>query len=119
MADHHKTEVEARLAARRVSTIIQIDELTRSLDDIIDAATDLVDVLRAADPDHKHEVYRSLGLQLTYQPDTRTVQARIDLGPHRWVFARVGGGSRPPICRTRAQGAGSCEDRTALRADHS
>jgi hypothetical protein len=38
VADDRRTEVETRLAARRASTLTEIDELTRSLDDIIDAA---------------------------------------------------------------------------------
>lgn len=46
----HRTEVEARLAARRASTITLIDELTRSLDDIIDAATAV-----ATDDEHDPE----------------------------------------------------------------
>ena len=50
MADHRWTDVEVRLAARRASTITQIDELTRSLDDIIDGATAI-----ATDDEHDPE----------------------------------------------------------------
>ena len=50
MADDRRTEVETRLAARRASTITQIDELTRSLDDIIDGATAI-----ATDDEHDPE----------------------------------------------------------------
>jgi hypothetical protein len=38
-----------------------------------------VAALRDADPEQKLDLYRALGLQLTYQPDTRTVDAMIDL----------------------------------------
>ncbi|MGE5829613.1 MAG: hypothetical protein ACM30G_14830 [Micromonosporaceae bacterium] len=74
----------------QTTTPVTADELNA----ILDQLGNLVDALRMAHPDHKHEVYRSLGLQLTYQPETQTVRARIDLGPHRWVFARVGGATR-------------------------
>jgi RNA polymerase-binding transcription factor DksA len=50
VADDRWTDVEARLAARRASTITQIDELTRSLDDIIGAATAI-----ATDDEHDPE----------------------------------------------------------------
>jgi RNA polymerase-binding transcription factor DksA len=50
VADDRWTDVEARLAARRASTIAQIDELTRSLDDIIDGATAV-----ATDDEHDPE----------------------------------------------------------------
>jgi len=40
--------------------------------------------LRQAKPEHKLEVYLSLGLRLTYLPDTQTVRAEVDLAAHRW-----------------------------------
>ncbi|WP_255420225.1 hypothetical protein [Micromonospora sicca] len=39
--------------------------------------------LRDAEPEHKLEVYRSLGLNLTYDPETQTVRASEDLATHR------------------------------------
>jgi RNA polymerase-binding transcription factor DksA len=50
VAHDYRAGVEARLAAQRASTISQIDELTRSLDDIIDAATAV-----ATDDEHDPE----------------------------------------------------------------
>jgi RNA polymerase-binding transcription factor DksA len=50
VADDDRAEVESRLAARRASTITQIDQLTRSLDDIMDAATGI-----ATDDEHDPE----------------------------------------------------------------
>jgi hypothetical protein len=50
-------------------------------------------VLKEADPEHKLEVYQSLGLKLTYDPQTQTVHAEIDLGMHRWDSVRVEGGT--------------------------
>ena len=35
----------------------------------------MITVLRDAEPEHKLDVYRNLGLRLTYNPDTRTVRA--------------------------------------------
>ncbi|MEV7327277.1 hypothetical protein [Micromonospora sp. NPDC093244] len=37
--------------------------------DLVRALGDIVAVLRDVDPDDKAEVYRQLGLRLTYQPD--------------------------------------------------
>jgi site-specific DNA recombinase len=39
---------------------------------IFDELGDLVTALREADPDDKVEVYRNVGLQLTYNPHTQT-----------------------------------------------
>ncbi|WP_238451964.1 hypothetical protein [Micromonospora sp. 4G55] len=47
--------------------------------------------LRDAEPEHKLEVYRSLGLHLTYDPETQTVRARMDLATHRWDSVRIRG----------------------------
>jgi site-specific DNA recombinase len=44
------------------------------------AITDLMSVLRAADPADKSEVHTQLGLRLTYHPGPRTVSARAELG---------------------------------------
>ena len=60
---------------------------------IIEKLGDLVAALRDADPEHKMEVYRSLGLRLTYHPETRTVRADVDLGTHRWDSVGVRGGT--------------------------
>ncbi len=50
VAHTYGTGVEARLAARRASTLTQIDELARALDDIIGAATAV-----ATDDEHDPE----------------------------------------------------------------
>ncbi|MBU8861766.1 MULTISPECIES: hypothetical protein [unclassified Micromonospora] len=55
---------------------------------------DLVAALRNAQPEHKLEVYRSLELHLTYDPETRTVRASVDLAAHRWDSVGVRGGIR-------------------------
>jgi hypothetical protein len=60
---------------------------------IVEELGNMITALRDADPEHKLEVYRNLGLHLTYIPQTQTVRARIDLGPHRWDSVRVRGGT--------------------------
>lgn len=72
-----------RAEPRRMSRS-QIAGLVRALGDI-------VTVLRDADPDDKAEVYRQLGLRLTYQTETQTVRAAVDLSAHRGVIVRVRG----------------------------
>jgi hypothetical protein len=56
---------------------------------IVEQLGDIVTVLRDAEPEHKLDVYRNLGLRLTYNPETRTVRADIDLAAHRWPSVRV------------------------------
>ncbi|MFE0530435.1 recombinase family protein [Micromonospora parva] len=62
---------------------------------IVEELGDLVDALRDAEPEHKLEVYRSLGLHLTYDPEPQTVRANVDLAAHRWDSVRVRGATRP------------------------
>ncbi|MCN0179975.1 recombinase family protein [Salinispora arenicola] len=60
---------------------------------IVEELGDLVAALRDADPEHKLEVYRNLGLRLTYTPETQTVRADVDLAAHRWDSVCVRGGT--------------------------
>lgn len=53
---------------------------------LVTALGDIRDVLEKADPADKAEVYRQLGLRLTYQPGTRIVRAETDLDPHNWGY---------------------------------
>jgi site-specific DNA recombinase len=57
--------------------------------DIVEELGSVATALRNAAPEHKLEVYRSLGLRLTYHPETQTVQAQVDLAAHRWDSDRV------------------------------
>ncbi|WP_319461364.1 hypothetical protein [Micromonospora sp. RTP1Z1] len=61
------------------------------INDLVQALGDIATVLRDADPADKAEVYRQLGLRLTYQPETQTVRAEVDLSAHRGVMVRVRG----------------------------
>lgn len=82
-------EVQARRAealarshtvtAQRPMTRDEIQTLVESLGTIRQAITD-------ADPDDKADIYRRLGLRLTYQPGQRTVRAETLLDPHSWGY---------------------------------
>jgi site-specific DNA recombinase len=48
------------------------------------AIDDALSVLRDPDPADKAEVYRQLGLRLTYHPETRTVAAQAHLARLPW-----------------------------------
>jgi len=65
----------------------QIEAMVTELADI--AAT-----LRDADPDDKSEVYRQLGLKLTYHPERQLVRGAVDLeASSHWFFDSVRGGT--------------------------
>ncbi|MEV1286134.1 recombinase family protein [Micromonospora sp. NPDC049679] len=72
---------------RRMSRT-EITELVQALGDIITA-------LRDADPTDKAEVYRQLGLRLTYHAETQTVRTEVDLSAHRGAMV-VSEGRRSP-----------------------
>jgi site-specific DNA recombinase len=82
-AERQRAEQRQRTAAQPTSTS------SRGLNDeqiiaIVDELGDMVTVLHDAEPEHKYEVYRNLGLRLTYHPETKTVRADVDLAAHRW-----------------------------------
>ncbi|MEU8419419.1 recombinase family protein [Micromonospora sp. NPDC048835] len=62
---------------------------------LVEALGNIVTVLRDADPTDKAEVYRQLGLRLTYHPEAQTVHAETDLSAHRGPMVRVRGATRP------------------------
>ncbi len=56
----------------------------------------LLSVLRQADPADKAEVYRQLGLHLTYDHETQTVLAETRPAPTMCVVNVSEGGLEPP-----------------------
>ncbi|MEV0157724.1 hypothetical protein AB0H57_28955 [Micromonospora sp. NPDC050686] len=56
---------------------------------IVEELGNLVTALRDATPEHKLQVYRALGLHLSYTPETQTMRASVDLAAHRWDSVRV------------------------------
>jgi hypothetical protein len=83
LAEQHRRETPSKATdpAHRLST----EEIIA----IVEELGDIVNALRDAEPEHKLDVYRNLGLRLTYDPETRTVLADIDLATHRRDLARV------------------------------
>ncbi|MEU4777348.1 hypothetical protein [Micromonospora sp. NPDC023633] len=75
---------------------------------LVTALGDITAVLRDADPADKSEVYRQLGLRLTYQPETQTVRAAVDLSAHRGVMVCVRGGTRSHRTAADTTVAGGC-----------
>jgi site-specific DNA recombinase len=45
---------------------------------IVDKLADIAAVLHDADPEDKGEIFRQLGLKLTYHPGRRLVQAKVE-----------------------------------------
>lgn len=62
---------------------------------LVTALSDLLTVLRAADPADKAQIYSKLGLRLTYRPgDDPAVRAEIRVVPaQHWQFESVRGGT--------------------------
>jgi site-specific DNA recombinase len=87
LAEQHRRETPSKVTdpVHRLST----EEIVA----IVEELGDIVTALRDAEPEQKLEVYRNLGLRLTYDPETRTVLADIDLATHRWASVRVRGGT--------------------------
>ncbi|WP_406076006.1 zinc ribbon domain-containing protein [Micromonospora sp. NBC_01638] len=91
-----QTQAERARAEADLQTTQQTEphRMSRSqIADLVQALGDIATVLRDADPDDKAEVYRQLGLRLTYQTETQTVRAAVDLSAHRGVMVRVRGGT--------------------------
>jgi site-specific DNA recombinase len=59
---------------------------------IVDKLADIARVLYDADPDDKAEIFRQLGLKLTYHPGRQLVQAQIE-APQHWYSDSVRGGT--------------------------
>jgi hypothetical protein len=62
---------------------------------VVSALSDVLAVLRAADPADKAEIYTQLGLRLTYQPgNDPAVRAEVRIVPaQHWQFESVRGPS--------------------------
>ncbi|WP_218896237.1 recombinase family protein [Micromonospora purpureochromogenes] len=88
-AERTRAEADLHATPNKSSQRMSRTEITN----LVQALGDIVTVLRDADPADKAEVYRQLGLRLTYQPETQTVRAEADLSAHRGVMGRVRGGT--------------------------
>jgi hypothetical protein len=71
-AERRRTEQHRRGTPRHVTDAV--DRLsTEEIVAIVEELGDIVTALRDAESEHKLDVYRNLGLRLTYDPETRTV----------------------------------------------
>jgi site-specific DNA recombinase len=80
---------------------------------IVHQVGELTTVLAEADPTDRAEVYRQLGLKLTYRPEQQKVrvQAQPDADSYGEI-ARVRGGTQTPVRRTHAQHERPCCETT-------
>ncbi len=88
-ADRARAQADATRAAPAARTgpaRMNADEIAALVDGIADA----IAVLRQADPTDKAEVYRQLGVRLTYRPEIETVSVQAHVGRLPW-----GNGSCP------------------------
>jgi len=96
-----ETQTERQCAQQPHQAADGISQLTEDqIIAIVEELGDMITALRHAEPEHKLEVYRSLGLRLTYSPETQTVRAEIDLAAHRWDSVGVRGATRTIPQRT-------------------
>jgi hypothetical protein len=80
---------EEELRRRRTAKALTEDDIRA----VVENLGNLADVLEAAEPHKKADLYDNLGLSLTYEPSKRRVLVEADLGGVRPV--RVGGPKSP------------------------
>ena len=89
-----ETEAEKQnyaLAMRRSKASPRMTE--EEIRSVVDKLTDVIHVLSTANADDKSEIFRQLGLKLTYHPGRRIVEAKIEPTPHGF-FGSVRGPTR-------------------------
>jgi hypothetical protein len=84
-ADRAAAEADlARQTGRKPVRMLTREEIA----ELVGGITDAVALLRRAAPEDKAEAYRRLGLQLTYHPDTQTVDVRAQIGHPPWGIGK-------------------------------
>ncbi|MFE4832722.1 recombinase family protein [Streptomyces sp. NPDC056672] len=73
-----RTEAELRTVTKGQSTRMSRDEIAR----LVRSTSDLAAAVRQADREDKAEIYRRLGLTLTYDSEKQKVLAEMDLNQH-------------------------------------
>jgi hypothetical protein len=58
---------------------------------VVDKFAEVARVLADADPSDKSEIFRQLGLRLTYYPGRRIVEAKIEPAQHGFLRVSEGG----------------------------
>ncbi|MET8329701.1 zinc ribbon domain-containing protein [Streptomyces sp. NPDC005181] len=85
-------EAELRTATNTPTGRMTRDEIAR----LVRSISDLASVIRQADPVDKAEIYRQVGLRLTFAPGQTTVRVEIHLEPHHQKNDKT-----PPLQRSR------------------
>ncbi|MFI5066571.1 MAG: recombinase family protein [Streptosporangiales bacterium] len=96
-AERARHQATKRAAAPRAEASMSRDEIAS----VVKALADLIEVVRAASPADKAQIYTGLGLRLTYQPSERLVRTEVHISPaQQWQFESVRGGTDPipPHC---------------------
>ncbi len=100
---HQRDLTTAQIAALEASRTAQPQLTADEIEQLVETLGGMVTVLNHADPEDKLEVYRELGLTLTYDHTKRTVQAETRPKPSMCVVVVSGGGLEPPRpCRALA-----------------
>lgn len=82
-------EVQARRAEALAQTRTKSKQRRMSraeISNLVDALGSIRTVLAHAEPTDKAEIYRRLGMRLTYEPAKRRVRAEASLDPHTWGY---------------------------------
>jgi site-specific DNA recombinase len=90
IAETEAEKASYALSARRPEPPRRMTE--QEINAIVEKFADIARVLTDADPDAKAEIFRKLGLKLTYHPGRRLVKAQIEASQH-WQMESVRGGT--------------------------
>src|SRR5699024_6736386 len=96
-------EVQAQRAEALASTRSTSRPRRMSEDEIrglVKAIGDIRSALDRATPEDKGEIYRQLGLTLTYSPGKRTVRAEVNLDTRAWGYGMCPRGDLNPHALT-------------------
>ncbi|RJO74197.1 hypothetical protein D5S18_18765 [Nocardia panacis] len=96
-AQRERALVLAQIAAIEAKTVVAHKMSRDEIRQLVDSVGGLLTVLRSADPADKLEVYRQLGLKLTYDHKKRAVLAEAGPKPPVGVLV-VSGGGLEPLC---------------------
>jgi site-specific DNA recombinase len=94
-AERAKYQALKRAAPPQTAPSMSREEITS----VVSALSDLLTVLRSADPADKAEIYAQLGLRLTYRPDQDpAIRAEVRIVPaQHWQFEGVRGPTSTPM----------------------
>ncbi len=90
IAETEAEKARYQLAARPAPARTRMSEA--EIRAIVDKLADVARVLHDADPGDKAEIFRQLGLKLTYHPGRHLVQAQVEV-PQHWQTDSVRGGT--------------------------